>query len=77
MLTLSYRKGYRRISPLPLLEDLVEEMLASLLDPKDEDRSFVKFRQDDEVVLLVNNFGGVSVLEIGAIVQESLSQLGL
>ena len=76
-LILSCRKGCRKISPIPSLEDLIREMLASLLDPKDEDRAFVKFEQDDEVILLVNNLGGVSVLEMGAIVQETLSQLSL
>jgi dihydroxyacetone kinase len=49
-------------------------MLAQLLDEKDEDRAFLKVNSN-EVVLLVNNLGGVSVLEIGGITSEVVSQL--
>lgn len=42
-------------------------MLTSTSDPE---RSFLPFRGHDEVVLLVNNLGGVSELEIGGVVQE-------
>ena len=77
ILILSCRKGCRKISPIPSLESLVKEMLGALLDRNDEDRSFIKFRHGDEVVLLMNNFGGISGLEMGAIVQETLIQLGL
>ncbi|KAL2162722.1 hypothetical protein VTH06DRAFT_6558 [Thermothelomyces fergusii] len=56
------------------LPGLVAKMLAQLLDPGDEDRAFVRVNSN-EVVLLVNNLGGVSVLEMGAIVTEVVTQL--
>lgn len=56
-------------------EDLIQQMLTLLLDPKDEERAFVPFAKGDEVVLLVNNFGGLSTLENGALTQVALSVL--
>jgi dihydroxyacetone kinase len=50
-------------------------MLAQLLDMKDEDRAFLEIHSKDQVVLLVNNLGGVSVLEIGGITTEVVTQL--
>ena len=41
---------------------------------KDEDRAFLKVNSN-EVVLLVNNLGGVSVLELGGITAEVVGQL--
>ncbi len=35
-----------------------------ILDEKDEERSFVKFGKEDEIVLYINNMGGMSPLEI-------------
>lgn len=46
-----------------------------LLDPNDEDRAFVKFNKGDEVVLLCNNMGGMSSLEMNASVDETSAQL--
>lgn len=51
-------------------------MLHLLLDPEDSERAFVKFNPNDEVVLLINNYGGLSTLELGALAQETLQQLG-
>jgi dihydroxyacetone kinase len=56
------------------LPELVSIMLAQLLDWKDEDRAFLKVNSN-EVVLLINNLGGVSVLELGGITAEVVSQL--
>jgi dihydroxyacetone kinase len=56
------------------LPELVTKMLAQLLDEKDKDRAFLKVNSN-EVVLLVNNLGGVSVLEIGGITAEVVGQL--
>ena len=46
--------------------------------PKEENDAFVRVGKDavDDVVLFVNNLGGISQLEMGAIVDETLSQLG-
>ncbi|RMZ85546.1 hypothetical protein DV737_g555, partial [Chaetothyriales sp. CBS 132003] len=57
------------------LPDLVRIMLAQLLDPSDKDRYYVDIRPSDQVVLFVNNLGGVSNLEMGAIVTEVVKQL--
>ena len=57
------------------LTGLVRGMLAQLLDLKDTDRAFVNITAEDNVVLLVNNLGGVSVLELGCITEEVCAQL--
>lgn len=44
-------------------------MLRMMLDRNDKERGFVNVNLN-EVVLLVNNLGGVSVLELGGIVVE-------
>ncbi|KAJ6790196.1 hypothetical protein PWT90_08002 [Aphanocladium album] len=56
------------------LPELVSKMLAQLLDGGDKDRAFLTVNSN-EVVLLVNNLGGVSVLEMGGITAEVVSQL--
>ncbi|TPX17925.1 uncharacterized protein E0L32_011988 [Thyridium curvatum] len=57
------------------LSELVSRMLAQLLDQSDKDRAFVRF-DSKQVVLLINNLGGVSILEMGAITTEVVTQLG-
>ena len=60
---------------MPSAEDIVKEMLKYLLDPSDSDRAFVEFSPSDEVVMLVNNFGGLSGLELEALVNVTLVSL--
>ncbi|KAJ9618989.1 dihydroxyacetone kinase Dak1 [Taxawa tesnikishii (nom. ined.)] len=62
----------RTTSDLP---GTVKTMLKYMLDPSDKDRAFLSVSKSDETVLLVNNLGGVSVLEMGGITTEVLSQL--
>jgi triose/dihydroxyacetone kinase / FAD-AMP lyase (cyclizing) len=57
------------------LPGMVETMLAHCLDPFDADRNFLQISASDEVVLLVNNLGGVSMLELGGITNEVVRQL--
>lgn len=57
------------------LPELVKTMLSQLLDKNDKDRAFLEVNSN-EVVLLVNNLGGVSVLELGGITTEVVKQLG-
>lgn len=57
------------------LPGLVKTMLSHCLDVGDQDRSFSKITENDEVVLLVNNLGGVSPLELGGITNEVVEQL--
>lgn len=51
-------------------------LLDLILKQDDPERSFVKFKDGDDLVLLVNNQGGMSALEMGAVVDETLTQLG-
>lgn len=54
---------------------LIKIMLAQLLDQNDKDRAYVKIDKSDETLLCINNYGGVSQLELGAITNEVLDQL--
>ncbi|KAG0648771.1 Dihydroxyacetone kinase 1 [Hyphodiscus hymeniophilus] len=56
------------------LPGLVTKMLKQLLDQKDEDRAYLNVNSN-EVVLLINNLGGVSELEMGGITAEVVGQL--
>jgi len=56
------------------LPELVKTMLTQLLDSKDKDRAFLNVNSN-EIVLMINNLGGVSVLELGGITNEVVSQL--
>lgn len=60
---------------MPAPEDIIKEMLKYLLDPKDTDRAFVPFSPSDSIVMLVNNFGGLSNLEFDAMVNIALQVL--
>jgi dihydroxyacetone kinase len=60
---------------MPPVEDIIKEMLKYLLDPNDSDRAFVKFDPKDNVVMLINNFGGLSGLELEALTNVTLEQL--
>lgn len=74
--------GVRKIA-LDSCEGLVREMLGQLLNSRARagkgEGMFVQFRKDavDDVVLFVNNLGGMSQLEMGAILDEILGQLGM
>lgn len=61
--------GFQRIRPIPRLTTLVDRMMGMLTSTTDEERSFLDFKHDgkDKVVLVVNNLGGVSELEMGAV----------
>ncbi|KIW64362.1 dihydroxyacetone kinase [Phialophora macrospora] len=65
--------GSHRVSAT--LPELIKTMLAQMLDPNDKDRHYVDIKKDDKTVLLINNLGGVSNLEIGGIVAEVHKQL--
>ncbi|ROT39042.1 dihydroxyacetone kinase [Sodiomyces alkalinus F11] len=67
--------GYIKLSPQPSPEGMVKEVLRYCLDPNDPERSYVRFAPGDETFLLVSNFGGMSHLEMGALVDELLAQL--
>lgn len=68
--------GAQRLSPFPPVEELIAYCLKLLCDPTDPERAFVEFHSGDDVVLLVNNYGGLSNLELGALTDETIIQLG-
>ncbi|KAH9994368.1 glycerone kinase [Xylariaceae sp. FL0662B] len=67
--------GHKKLSPAPSAQDLVKQILAYCLDEDDPQRGYVKFTEGDEVFLLVSNYGGISYLEMGALLDELLEQL--
>jgi dihydroxyacetone kinase len=69
--------GAQRLTPFPPVEDLIDHCLKLLCDQNDRERAFVQFKPDEIIVLLVNNYGGLSNLELGALTHETISQLGM
>jgi triose/dihydroxyacetone kinase / FAD-AMP lyase (cyclizing) len=67
----------RILRPRPDLDIILEIMLNQLLDMADEDRAFVNFARAEKVVLLVNNLGGLSILELSAITKRVYDRLGM
>lgn len=64
--------GNRRVSPVPPLNELITQLLDMLTSETDPERSFLSFKGgNNNAVLLVNNLGGLSELEIGAIANEA------
>lgn len=58
----------KKVNPVPMIDSLVQDLLEFLLNENDKDRYFVPFDlSNDETVLLVNNLGGTSTLEMYAI----------
>ncbi|TBU44014.1 dihydroxyacetone kinase 1 [Dichomitus squalens] len=70
--------GHRRLSPVPPLNELLPQLVEFLTSTTDAERSFLPFKNDgsDRVVLLVNNLGGVSELELASIAGEARKALG-
>lgn len=56
------------------LPELVSTMLQQMLDSNDKDRAYLNVNSN-EVVVLINNLGGISVLELGGITTEVIEQL--
>jgi len=63
--------------PLTKASELVPRLLEYITSTSDKERSFVPFQHDgkDEVVLLVNNLGGISEVEMGLVAKEAVSTL--
>lgn len=68
--------GVKKASPIPSIPDLVSELLPMLLSEEDSDRAFVPFDgKKDDVVLMINNLGGVSNLELSYAAEVTTEQL--
>ncbi|KAL4867560.1 hypothetical protein BDV12DRAFT_119147 [Aspergillus spectabilis] len=57
------------------LQELVKTMLLQILDHNDPDRAYITHQPGDKFVLLINNLGGVSTLELSGITDEVCRQL--
>ena len=62
------------LSPMPAVNDVIKTCL-DLLCGSDPEREFVKFEASDKVVMVINNYGGLSPLELGALTDEVQTQL--
>lgn len=62
--------------PAPSAEELITKLIDLVVNQDDPERAYVKFKDGDDVVLMVNNQGGMSPLELCAAVDETLNQLG-
>ncbi|KAJ1306662.1 hypothetical protein OPQ81_007657 [Rhizoctonia solani] len=77
--------GHSRIRPIPTLPDLVDKLLRYLFatPESDEDRAFLPWPKKGiarNCVLLVNNLGGLSVLELSSAaktIAEKISESGV
>lgn len=58
------------------LQGLITTLLKQLLDTSDKDRGFIDIKRGESVVLMINNLGGLSQLELGAATTEVVGQLG-
>ncbi|PWW79488.1 dihydroxyacetone kinase [Tuber magnatum] len=68
-------QGYKRVK-IPELPELIEILLGQLLSKEDKDRNYLEDADKIEGwVLMLNNLGGVSPLEMGAITAEVAKQL--
>lgn len=67
--------GAKHIEEKPSGSELIKEMLQLLLREDDPERSYVKFNKDDDPVLIINNLGGMSALELSAICAEVREQI--
>lgn len=62
---------------IPKIEDLVDILYKKLLDASDKERHYLDFEDDDEYVVLVNNIGGTSSLELFAVTHYVLENCPL
>ncbi|GAA6039026.1 hypothetical protein JCM8097_000159 [Rhodosporidiobolus ruineniae] len=69
--------GIRKVSPIPTAAKLVDEFLTTLIDTDDKERAYLPFKNDgkDEVILVVNNLGGLPELELGVVTKEAAEWL--
>ncbi|EOO03350.1 putative dihydroxyacetone kinase protein [Phaeoacremonium minimum UCRPA7] len=58
------------------LQGLISMLLKQLLDTSDKDRGFIEIKSGEPAVLMINNLGGLSQLELGAVTTEVYKQLG-
>ncbi|KAM0755741.1 dihydroxyacetone kinase Dak1 [Meredithblackwellia eburnea MCA 4105] len=69
--------GVRKASPIPTASRLVDELLTTITDKTDKERGYLQFKMDgsDEVVLLINNLGGLPEIELAVLLKEACTWL--
>jgi triose/dihydroxyacetone kinase / FAD-AMP lyase (cyclizing) len=67
--------GVTRLSSVPTSTELAKRLLKLMLDKSDPDRAFVPFEKGDKTVLVVNNLGSISNLELSAFAGVAIDQL--
>lgn len=65
-----------KIKPIPNIDDLIKKMFHMLTSPEDKSRHYVDFNlKQDDYILLVNNIGGTSSLELMAVTEHVYQNL--
>ncbi|GAA5992031.1 hypothetical protein JCM10908_000706 [Rhodotorula pacifica] len=69
--------GIRKVSPVPSAAKLVDEFLTTVTSTTDTERSYLPFKNDgqDEVILLINNLGGLPEVELSIVAKEAAEWL--
>ncbi|KAF4436540.1 Dihydroxyacetone kinase [Fusarium austroafricanum] len=66
--------GQQLVSPFPSVEEVIMSLLDHLCSQNDPEIALCKFCANDQVLLLVNNYGGLSNFQLGALVEEVQQQ---
>ncbi|KAI3402927.2 DAK2 [Candida oxycetoniae] len=65
-----------KLKPIPNIDVLIKDMFHKLVSPEDKDRHYVDFdMKNDDYVLLINNIGGTSSLELYVILEHVVKNL--
>ncbi|KIV99896.1 dihydroxyacetone kinase [Verruconis gallopava] len=67
--------GVSRWNPQPSLSAILDRMISNLTDNEDEDRAYVNFASAESIILLVNNLGALSQIELGSITTHTVRKL--
>ncbi|KAI8140813.1 Dak1 domain-containing protein [Fennellomyces sp. T-0311] len=66
--------GFTKLKPLRAKE-LVQRMVKMLVDQEDQERAYLALNHNSPVVLMVNNLGGISTLELNLVVKEAVESV--
>lgn len=66
-----------KLHPIPKASELVDLMYKRLLDKNDKERHYLDFGDNDDYVLLINNIGGTSSLELYALANYAICRVPL
>ncbi|KAK6205687.1 Dak1 domain-containing protein [Scheffersomyces amazonensis] len=67
--------GVQKLDYIPRNEELVSTLLDMIFNKEDEGRGFFKYSKGDKLVLLINNLGGVPIIEEKNILYTTLETL--